>query len=133
MNENTHGPDEAPESTGSSPGIHENGMAPQEDTATQEGTRPEEDTVTKQDTVTYEAPDAGTANPPATPPAASQGPRVGTIVWGLVVLAVGLGVLAATAGARIDVSFAAILLLGGAGIALVAGSIVSSFRRRNEP
>ncbi|MBO0608608.1 hypothetical protein J0911_06130 [Myceligenerans salitolerans] len=66
-------------------------------------------------------------------PAPSQGPRVGTVVWGLVVLAIGLGVLAAAAGARIDVSLAAILLLGGAGIALVAGSIVSSFRRRGEP
>ncbi|GAB3160440.1 hypothetical protein GCM10027059_08480 [Myceligenerans halotolerans] len=66
-------------------------------------------------------------------PAPPQGPRVGTVVWGLVVLAIGLGVLAASAGARIDVSLAAILLLGGAGVALVAGSIVSSFRRRGEP
>lgn len=69
---------------------------------------------------------------PAVPSAPPQGPRVGTIVWGLVVLAIGLGVLAAVAGARIDVSLAAILLLGGAGVALVAGSIVSSFRRRGE-
>ncbi|RPF22782.1 hypothetical protein [Myceligenerans xiligouense] len=66
-------------------------------------------------------------------PAPPQGPRVGTVVWGLVVLAIGLGILAAAAGARIDVSLAAILLLGGAGVALVAGSIVSSFRRRGEP
>ncbi|GAB4084292.1 hypothetical protein GCM10028784_09220 [Myceligenerans cantabricum] len=67
-----------------------------------------------------------------TPPAPQYGPRVGTVVWGLVVLAVGLGVLAAAAGARIDFGLAAILLLGGAGVALVAGSIVSSFRRRGE-
>lgn len=88
---------------------------------------------------------SGQGAPPAAPvqtvphpnlpprPAPPQGPRVGTVVWGLVVLAIGLGVLAASAGARIDVSLAAILLLGGAGVALVAGSIVSSFRRRGEP
>ncbi|MBE1874361.1 hypothetical protein [Myceligenerans pegani] len=81
-------------------------------------------------------PPVGTVQHPnvaARQPAPPQGPRVGTVVWGLVVLAIGLGVLAASAGARIDVSLAAILLLGGAGIALVAGSIVSSFRRRGEP
>ncbi|MEU4384433.1 hypothetical protein [Promicromonospora sp. NPDC023805] len=62
--------------------------------------------------------------------AARRGPRVGTAVWGLIVIAVGLGILAVSAGVMFDVGVALILLLGAAGVILVVGSVVSSIRRR---
>ncbi len=80
--------------------------------------------------------------PPATasdPPVAAQaaeverperGPRVGTVVWGLVLAVLGVGVLAWAGGRRIDVDVAAIVLVAGAGVALLIGSIISGTRRR---
>lgn len=62
--------------------------------------------------------------------AARRGPRVGTAVWGLIVIAVGLGILAVSAGVMFDVGVALILLLGAAGVILVVGSVISSIRRR---
>jgi hypothetical protein len=62
--------------------------------------------------------------------ATKRGPRVGTAVWGLIVIAVGLGILAVSAGVMFDVGAALILLLGAAGVILVVGSVVSSIRRR---
>jgi hypothetical protein len=59
-----------------------------------------------------------------------RGPRVGTAVWGLIVIAVGLGILAVSAGVMFDVGAALILLLGAAGVILVVGSVISSIRRR---
>lgn len=57
-------------------------------------------------------------------------PRVGTAVWGLIVIAVGLGILAVAAGVMFDLGVALIVLLGVAGVILVVGSVVSSLRRR---
>lgn len=62
--------------------------------------------------------------------APKRGPRVGTAVWGLVVIAVGLGILAVAAGVVFDLGVALIVLLGAAGVILVAGSVISSVRRR---
>jgi hypothetical protein len=62
--------------------------------------------------------------------AAKRGPRVGTAVWGLIVIAVGLGILAVSAGVIFDLGVALIVLLGAAGVILVAGSVISSVRRR---
>ncbi|MDR7382478.1 hypothetical protein [Promicromonospora iranensis] len=62
--------------------------------------------------------------------AARRGPRVGTAVWGLIVIAVGLGILAVSAGVMFDLGVALIVLLGAAGVILVVGSVVSSLRRR---
>jgi hypothetical protein len=68
---------------------------------------------------------------PAQPQAApKRGARVGTAVWGLVVIAVGLGILAVAAGVVFDLGVALIVLLGAAGVILVAGSVISSVRRR---
>jgi hypothetical protein len=63
-------------------------------------------------------------------PPERRGPRTATIVWGFLVLALGVGLLADAAGARIDVELAAIVLLGLAGAVLVLGSLVSAVRRR---
>ncbi|WP_407318882.1 hypothetical protein UQW22_00385 [Isoptericola halotolerans] len=71
---------------------------------------------------------SGTAAPAA--PLVRSGPRTTTIVWGLIVVAIGIGLLATTAGATIDLELAAILLLGVAGLLLVVGSVAGSMRRR---
>jgi hypothetical protein len=65
-------------------------------------------------------------------PLVRTGPRTGTIVWGFLVVAVGVGLLAEAAGARVDVELGAILLLGAAGALLVLGSLVSAARRRRD-
>jgi hypothetical protein len=54
--------------------------------------------------------------------------RVGTVVWGLVIAAIGVGLLAWAAGVAIDVQLAMIVLLAAAGTALLVGSIVSGAR-----
>lgn len=63
-------------------------------------------------------------------PLVRTGPRTGTIVWGLLILAAGVGLLAQAAGASIDLELAAIVLMGAAGALLVVGSLVSGARRR---
>jgi hypothetical protein len=68
---------------------------------------------------------AGTGKAPARPPV-----RIGTIVWGLVIAAIGVLVLALAAGATIDSGLAVIGLLAGSGIALLIGALVSAVRRR---
>ncbi len=76
--------------------------------------------------------ETGTApDVPAAPaePSASRRPRVGTVVWGLVVLAVGLGLMALGNGLVFDVQLAVILLVAGAGLALLVGSLVGARRR----
>ena len=59
-----------------------------------------------------------------------RGPRVSTIVWGFVIVAFGVVVLAAALGARVDLGLATIVVLAAAGLTLVVGSIVSGARRR---
>lgn len=116
MNENTHEPDEA----------RENEIRP-------DGGEMLPHTESVPETPPPATVEAAAPQPQPTPqPEPPHGPRVGTIVWGLVVLAIGLGVLAGAAGAHIDITLAAILLLGGSGVALVTGSIVSSLRRREQ-
>jgi hypothetical protein len=54
--------------------------------------------------------------------------RVGTVVWGLVLAAIGVGILAWASGLAIDVQLALIVLLAVAGAALLVGSLVSAAR-----
>ncbi|SFJ82325.1 hypothetical protein [Cellulomonas sp. KH9] len=55
--------------------------------------------------------------------------RVGGVVWGLIVVLVGVGVLLVAAGYTIDVQLAAIVLLIAAGVGLIVGPVVQSLRR----
>lgn len=71
-------------------------------------------------------------SPAPSRPLVRTGPRTGTIVWGFLVVAVGIGLLAQASGARIDVELATILLLGVAGALLVLGSLLSAARRRRD-
>ena len=69
---------------------------------------------------------ANAAPAPADPPRRRL--RVGTVVWGLVIAAIGVGLLAWAAGFAIDLQLAMIVLLAVAGSALLVGSIVSGAR-----
>lgn len=79
---------------------------------------------------------AAAATPPGSPHVeetrASGGPRVrvGTVVWGLVIAAVGVGVLALASGYVFDVELAFIGLVTLAGVALLAGSLINGARHR---
>lgn len=53
-----------------------------------------------------------------------RNPRIGTIVWGLVVVVYGVVVLALAGGADVDGESVAIVVLGGAGVVFVVGSAV---------
>ncbi len=72
---------------------------------------------------------AAVASVPAPPPA-PVAQRVGTVVWGLVVAAVGVGLLSVAWGANLDAELALIVLLGVAGAALLVGSLVGLRRSR---
>lgn len=100
-----------------------------------------------QDTVQFEATGPESPAQPAIPAAEPRpdepeapvapvaprraGPRVGTVVWGLVLAVIGAGVIAAAAGYEFDLELASIALLALAGIGLVIGSIATSARRRS--
>ena len=83
------------------------------------------------------APHASTGSPTAPEPAIwtaataeLRGVRVGIVVWGLVIAAVGVGLLASASGLVFDVELALIGLVAAAGVALLVGSLVSGRRRR---
>lgn len=81
---------------------------------------------------TSSAPGVDSTAPAAPAPAATSRPpaRMSTVVWGLIILVVGVGVVARALGADFDNQLALIVLLAAAGVALVATSIVSAVRRR---
>ena len=56
--------------------------------------------------------------------------RVGTVVWGLVLALLGVGVTAVGAGAALDLQAALIVLLVAAGTALLVGAFVTAKRAR---
>ena len=60
-----------------------------------------------------------------------RGVRVGTVVWGLVLTAIGVGLLALASGVVFDVELALIILVACAGVALLVGSLVTEARRRS--
>jgi hypothetical protein len=68
---------------------------------------------------------------PAPRPAPERsGLRVGTIVWGIVVAVIGVGLLSLAWGAQLDAQLSLIVLLGAAGVALLVGSLVGLRRSR---
>lgn len=59
----------------------------------------------------------------------TQSIRLGTIVWGAILVAIAVGIIAVAAGASIDVELAVIVGFAAAGVALVVGSIAVSVRK----
>lgn len=55
--------------------------------------------------------------------------RPAGVVWGLIVVLLGVGVLLVAAGYTIDVQLAAIVLLIAAGVGLIVGPLVQAVRR----
>lgn len=103
------------------------GTAPQEDTMTSPiDTGPEGTGAQARPT----APTPSTPAPPDAPGRPQRGMRVGTIVWGLVLAAIGAGVLAWAIGLTFDVELAFIVLVAAAGVLLLFGSIATTVRRR---
>ena len=74
------------------------------------------------------APEASDAGAPAVETERAR-LRVGTVVWGLVIAAIGAGFLAVALGATLDLQLAMIALLGFAGVAMLVGSVVGGLRR----
>lgn len=69
---------------------------------------------------------------PVTSPVERPRPRlrVATAVWGLVLAAIGVGVVALASGAVFDLQLALIALLAVAGVAMLGGSIAAAAKRR---
>lgn len=108
------------------------GTAPLEDTMT---TAPDTGPTTEHPTMPLPA--TGAAHPAAAPapqappvPQPRRGMRVGTMVWGLVLAAIGAGVLAWVLGVSFDVELAFIILVAAAGVLLLVGSVATTWRRR---
>ncbi len=55
--------------------------------------------------------------------------RLGTITWGLILLAVGAGLIILASGYRFDIELALIGVLAFAGLTLVGGSLVKVLRK----
>lgn len=79
----------------------------------------------------------GTAGTGETPAASTgpvegrrRGPRPTTVVWGMLVIAVGVLVIIATTGAAVDLQLAAIIGLGSAGLLLLLTALISAGRSR---
>ena len=68
--------------------------------------------------------------PGPAPVAPRHGMRVGTIVWGLVIAAIGVGILAYALDVTFDAQLASIIVIFAAGVLLLVGSIATSRRRR---
>lgn len=69
--------------------------------------------------------------PPTATPTARRGPRAGTVVWGLLVIAVGVLIIVATTGVAVDLQLAAIIGLAAAGVLLLVTALISSARQRH--
>jgi hypothetical protein len=96
--------------------------------------------------ITEESPEPTTAGSGPTAPTAPTPPmslsarpapaepdhrvRTSTVVWGLVVIAVGLGLFAVALGVTFDVGLAAIGLVAAAGALLLVGAVITASRSR---
>lgn len=96
------------------------------------------DTTPPQDTRAQAAGHGAGPTPPAHPsirPSApsteATGPRTGTVVGGLILVLLGLGVAAVGAGATLDLQAALIVLLIVAGAALLVGAALGSRRGKD--
>ena len=107
------------------------GTAPLEDTMT---TAPDTGPAAEHPTMPLPTSAATSTPTPAAAPAPfvqrQRGMRVGTMVWGLVLAAIGAGVLAWVVGVSFDVELAFIVLVAAAGVLLLAGSLATTLRRR---
>lgn len=69
-------------------------------------------------------------DPSTLPDPLPRGPRIGTVVWGVLVVLAAAYLVMAVLGRRVDVQLAAIVALAATGVALLLAAIVSAVRRR---
>lgn len=122
------------EATGTSPHdpLHEHTPDGTPDHTRTEDPMDENPRPTEADTERMSSDDTGHNTPGAAVTGSDRrGVRVGTTVWGLVIAAIGLGLLAATLGYRFDVELALIALVAAAGAALLVGTVLTAVRRRD--
>lgn len=67
---------------------------------------------------------------PATPLPEKRAPRAGTIVWGAVLVTVGVMLVISGQGFSIDPQTVAIFALAGAGVLLLTAALISGARGR---
>lgn len=111
---------------------------PQEDTMTNPTTSDERTAPLETHAATAATASATSTTPPTSPaggpagPVAPRrrGPRVGTIVWGLVIAAIGAFILAYALDVAFDEELAFIIVIAAAGVLLLLGSVVTTRRRR---
>lgn len=72
---------------------------------------------------------APTPTPTETVAPRRRGARMGTVVWGILLAAIGAGIVARGLGVRFDVELALIVVLCVMGGALLVGSIVAGIRK----
>ncbi len=58
--------------------------------------------------------------------------RMGTIVWGLIIVALGVMLILWDRGFSINPQFAAIAVLLGAGVLLIVGSLITALRKNGD-
>ena len=76
----------------------------------------------------------GSTTAARTDPAPPSGARVGTVVWGLIVLALAALIIIAQLGiVTLNGTYVLIGLMIGAGAALVVGGLLSARKRDNSP
>ncbi|MDR2114349.1 MAG: hypothetical protein LBO75_03610 [Bifidobacteriaceae bacterium] len=74
------------------------------------------------------APSTPGPQPPA-PATVKTGPRLGVVIWGLLIALVGVWVIAASMGFSVDSRLALIILLALAGLTLVVTALIAALRR----
>jgi len=76
----------------------------------------------------------GTAHlPPIPEPPVNTAARPVTIVWGFIIMAIGILAITMAAGAAIDLGLALVWLPAIAGSALIIGAIMAALRRKRQP
>jgi len=70
------------------------------------------------------------APPPREPRPVSTAVRTSTIVWGAILVVAAVVVLASAAGMTLDLELVGIFVLGGAGLALLVGTVATQARRK---
>ena len=97
-------------------------------------TAPSTSSTSSTSSTTTASPTSTSATTPTGSPAPvaprRRGPRVGTIVWGLVIAAIGAFIMAYALDVAFDEELAFIIVIAAAGVLLLLGSVVTTRRRR---
>ncbi|MCL2787306.1 MAG: hypothetical protein FWD59_02245 [Micrococcales bacterium] len=72
-----------------------------------------------------------TAAPPGYGPTFKKGPRIGIILWGVIVTLIGVSTMAMSTGWRVDATILLVCLLLAAGATILVGSVLGALRSRD--